>query len=69
MALFLVSMIGNDDVWNMVIRDLKFGKDLTEQQDITRNNQLLRKIFGWILIIPGVGLVMLFVAIKNIMRF
>jgi len=57
--------ITNDDIWSMIVRDMKFGQDLVEQQKITQSQDLIRKIFCWLLIIPGVGLIMLFTMLKQ----
>lgn len=64
-AIVLLFMIANDDVWNMIIRDMKFGKDLTEQQEITKHNALMRKFFGWLLIVPGFGIFVVITGLKK----
>jgi hypothetical protein len=64
-ALYMLWCITNDDIWSMIVRDMKFGQDLVEQQKITQSQDLMRKIFCWLLIIPGVGIIMLFIMLKQ----
>ena len=64
-AIGLLFMIANDDVWNAIVRDMKFGKDLTEQQEITKHSALTRKFFGWLLLVPGFGIIVIISGLKR----
>lgn len=65
-AFYMLWVLTNDDIWSTIMRDMKFGKDLTEQQRITETEQLMRKVFCWLMIIPGAGILMLINMIRGI---
>ena len=64
-AIFMLWCVTNDDIWSMIVRDMKFGKDLVEQQKITKSQDVSRKIVCWVLIVPGVGLILLVIMLKQ----
>lgn len=64
-AFYMLFVITNDAIWSMIVRDMKFGKDLVEQQKITKTEKTMRHMFCWLLIIPGSGMVMLITMLMN----
>lgn len=64
-AIFLLWQITDNDVWAHMVRDIKSTRDLAEQAKFNNDAPLVRKIFCWALLFPGIGLVFLFMIIKN----
>ena len=63
-AAFILMNITNDDIWNKFLTILLEDKELEEQQQLMLHSVMIRRILCWILIIPGIGLILLLILIN-----
>lgn len=62
-ALHILRIITDDATWSALMRDTKLGKDLAEQRKITKNEKPVRRMLCWLLIIPGIGMIMMTISL------
>jgi len=65
-AFVILLRITNDEEWSYLITYILMEKDLDEQREFMENQELFRKAFCFVLLIPGAGLLLLLLTIISL---